>query len=108
MTIQLPTPVETYFQADASNGEAVANCFTEDAVVKDEGHTYQGRAEIQKWKDEASAKYTYTTQPLKSEQRKGYYVVTCRLTGNFPGSPADLRYFFAFQGEQISSLEIGP
>lgn len=108
MTVQLPAPVENYFQADRSDGESVAHCFTEDAVVKDEGNTYHGRDAIQKWKDEASTKYTYTTEPLKSEQRNGHYVVTCRLTGNFPGSPADLRYLFAFQGDRISSLEIVP
>jgi hypothetical protein len=42
MTLNLPKPVATYFTADKSDSEAVSRCFTEDAVVKDEGHTYSG------------------------------------------------------------------
>ncbi|QEG01566.1 hypothetical protein Mal15_56430 [Stieleria maiorica] len=108
MTLKLPEPVAGYFKADESNGEAVARCFTGDAVVKDEGHTYRGRQAIQKWKEDASTKYVYTCEPLKSEQREDQCVVTCRLTGNFPGSPVALKYVFEFEGEQIASLEIAP
>ena len=57
MTLNLPKPVAAYFTADEADGEAVSRCFTDDAVVKDEGHTYNGRAAIKKWKEEASAKY---------------------------------------------------
>ena len=64
MTLQLPPPVAAYFTADEANGEAVSRCFTEDAVVKDEGHTYNGRAAIQKWKEEVAAKFTPSRQPF--------------------------------------------
>lgn len=108
MTLNLPTPVTAYFIADELDGEAVARCFTEDAVVKDEGHVYNGRAAIKKWKEDASAKYVYTSKPLACEQKEGKDVVTCRLTGNFPGSPVDLRFFFELVGEKIASLEVAP
>jgi len=108
MTLNFPKPIANYFQADELNSEAVAGCFTENAVVKDEGHTYQGRPEIKKWKDDTSAQYVYTCEPLQIETQDDQVVVTCRLTGNFPGSPANLRYFFELQGEQIASLEIVP
>jgi hypothetical protein len=35
-------------------------------------------------------------------------IVTSRLTGNFPGSPVNLRFFFRLEGDQIESLEIVP
>jgi hypothetical protein len=35
-------------------------------------------------------------------------IVTSRLTGNFPGSPVDLRFLFELQGDKIASLEIIP
>lgn len=108
MTLKLPKPVAAYFAADRADGEAVSRCFAENAVVKDEGHTYNGRAAIRKWKEEASAKYEYTCEPLACEDKDGKVVVTCRLTGNFPGSPADLRFAFELTGEQIVSLEIAP
>lgn len=50
MTLDLPQPVADYFAADTRDGEAVSLCFTEDAVVKDEGHTYRGRSAIKQWK----------------------------------------------------------
>ena len=42
----MPKPVAAYFAADKGDGEAVSQCFTENAVVKDEGHTHKGRAAI--------------------------------------------------------------
>jgi hypothetical protein len=108
MTLNLPKPVAAYFTADKADSEAVSRCFTDHAVVKDEGHTYNGRAAIKKWKEDASAKYEYTCQPMTCEQKDGKFVITCRLTGNFPGSPVDLRFFFELVGEKIASLEIMP
>jgi SnoaL-like domain len=108
MTLNLPKPVATYFTADKSDSEAVSRCFTDDAVVKDEGHTYNGRAAIKKWKEEASAKYEYTSEPVACDQKDSKFVVTCRLTGNFPGSPVNLRFFFRIEGDKIASLEIVP
>jgi hypothetical protein len=108
MTLNLPTPVSAYFIADEIDGEAVARCFTENAIVKDEGHVYNGRAAIKTWKEDASAKYVYTSEPLKCEQQEGKVVVTCRLIGNFPGSPVDLRFHFELAGEKIASLKVGP
>jgi len=108
MTLDLPKPIASYFTADSQDSEAVAECFTDNAVVKDEGHTHHGRAAIKKWKAEASAKYQYTSEPFACEQQDGKFVVTCRLAGNFPGSPVNLRFFFGLEGERIASLEIIP
>ena len=108
MTLDLPEPVAAYFAADKEGAEAVARCFTDTAVVKDEGQTYRGQAAIRQWKAEASAKYQYTSEPFACEPKNGIIVVTSRLTGNFPGSPVNLRFFFGLDGDKISSLEIIP
>ncbi|HEY2784943.1 MAG TPA: nuclear transport factor 2 family protein [Fimbriiglobus sp.] len=108
MRLDLPEPVAAYFTADTRDGEAVSRCFTEAAVVQDEGHTYRGRAEIRQWKADASAKYRYTSEPVACEQKDGKTIVTSRLTGNFPGSPVTLRFFFGLDGDKIASLEIIP
>jgi hypothetical protein len=108
MTLNLPQAVSDYFAADMVDGEAVARCFVEDAVVKDEGHTYTGRASIKEWKEDASAKYQYTTELLACEDKQERCVVTSRVRGNFPGSPADLRFFFELKGDKIVSLEVVP
>ena len=107
-SLNLPKPIAAYFIADEVDGEAVSQCFTENAVVKDEGHTHKGRAAIKAWKTDASAKYEYTSEPIACEEKDGKTVVTCHLVGNFPGSPVDLRFIFILEGGKISSLEIIP
>jgi hypothetical protein len=108
MTVALPQPIAAYFAADNEGSEAVAQCFTATAVVKDEGHAHHGRVAIQQWKADVSTRYQYTSEPLACEQKDGKVVVTCRLTGNFPGSPVSLRFLFGLEGDQIASLEIIP
>ena len=104
--LNLPKPIAAYFTADKGDGEAVSQCFTENAVVKDEGHTHKGRAAIKEWKTDASAKYEYTSEPIACQEKDGKTVVTGHLVGNFPGSPVDLRFFFELEGDKIASLEI--
>jgi hypothetical protein len=108
MTLALPQPIAAYFTADTEGGEAVVQCFTATAVVTDEGHAHHGRAAIRQWKADASARYQYTSEPLACERKDGKVVVTCRLTGNFPGSPVSLRFFFGLEGDKIAALEIIP
>lgn len=108
MKTELPEPITAYFAADRLKGGAVAQCFTDGAVVKDEGHTYTGLVAIKQWKTEASAKYNYTVEPLASQQTDNTTIVTSRLTGSFPGSPVTLRFVFRLERGKISSLEITP
>jgi myo-inositol-hexaphosphate 3-phosphohydrolase len=108
MPIDLPKPIAKYFAADKGGAEAVVQCFTENAVVKDEGNTYAGQDEIRRWKTETSAKYTYTVDLIAAEHSGGTTVVTGHLVGDFPGGVVDLRYFFELKGEKIASLEIIP
>jgi len=69
-SLNLPKPIAAYFAADRGDGEAVSQCFTDNAVVKDEGHTHRGRAAIRAWKEDASAKYEYTCEPIACEEKK--------------------------------------
>ena len=104
--LNLPEPIAAYFDADKEDGIAVANCFTKDGVVKDEGHTHVGVAAIEAWKTAASNQFSYTTEPYGIYEQGQQIVVTGRVTGNFPGSPVDLRYLFTLQGDKIATLEI--
>jgi hypothetical protein len=106
--LNLPEPIAAYFDADTRDAQAVARCFTKQAVVKDEGQTNTGVAAIKAWKSAASAKYTYTSEPFAVDQKDGGYVVTSRLTGNFPGSPVNLLFAFRLERGKIASLEIAP
>ncbi len=106
--LKLPEPIAAYFNADKRDSEAVVRCFTNQAAVTDEGQTHSGPAAIKAWKIEASAKYSYTSEPFAVEEKDGRYIVTSRLTGNFPGSPVDLRFVFRLERGKIAFLEITP
>ena len=91
MSVDLPEPIAAYLAAENRHDTgALARCFTEDAVVRDEGQTFKGLADIKQWKAETKKKYQHTVEPLEAVQKDGETIVTNRLTGNFPGSPIDL------------------
>lgn len=104
--LSLPAPIAAYFDCDQRNADDLARCFTPQAVVIDEGHTHVGLEAIKAWKTAASARYTYSSEPFALEQADECQVVTSRVTGNFPGSPVDLRFSFRIDRDLISSLEI--
>lgn len=108
MPIELPRPIADYFEADrGKNIQAIMHCFAEDAVVHDEGHSHIGREAIGQWKADAAAKYRYTAEPFAIAAEGHHAVVISHLTGDFPGSPIDLRYQFVLAGDKIAKLEIG-
>ena len=107
MNLELPKQISAYFEADRHrNPDAVAACFSEDAVVRDEHKTHAGREAIRRWKAEASTRFTYTVEPFAIGTEGPRTVVTSHLVGDFPGSPVDLKYFFVLEGECIAELEI--
>lgn len=106
MSITLPKAIADYFAADQVNSTAVALCFAENATVKDERQTHIGRDAIRQWKEEASAKYSYTSEPFAINEEDDKTVVEVHVSGDFPGSPIDLRYAFVLDGDQIAQLEI--
>jgi len=109
MTIIFPAPVAAYFAADASDSpEFVSRCFTDDASVKDEGHSHIGRLAIAEWKADAMTKYSYTLEPFSIATEDDRIVVACHLEGDFLGSPLDLRFIFRLQSDKIAELEIIP
>jgi hypothetical protein len=107
MPIDLPKPIATYIAAEnGDNAEALSQCFTDDAVVRDENQTIEGLAAIKLWKVQTKRKYQHTIEPLASIQKDGNTIVTNRLTGKFPGSPVELQFIFRLEGDKIASLEI--
>ena len=107
MIDSLPKPIAFYVAAENSgDANLLDQCFAENAVVKDEGQTIEGLAAIKMWKAETKKKYQHTIEPLACTQKDGKTVVTNRLTGNFPGSPIELEFVFALDGNKIASLKI--
>ena len=83
---------------------AYANCFTETALVFDEGKTHNGRKEIEKWIDKANKKYQATMKPLEYSETE--HTLKTEVSGTFPGSPVVMTYLYEFQDDLIQSLKI--
>ena len=109
MTGALPEPIAEYFERSNSDDAAgrVADCFTEDGIVHDERQHIHGRDAIRAWATEVRRKYRFHAEVSDVETIGDRTIVTAHLTGDFPGSPIDLRYRFKLAGPEIASLEIG-
>jgi hypothetical protein len=109
MTIQLPPVIAAYFTADRDGDiDAILACFAEGAMVRDEGKMNQGHDAVRAWKTKSSNAYNYVSEPFAVASEADQTIVTSRLTGDFPGSPLDLRYFFTLREGKIAALEIKP
>lgn len=83
---------------------AYARCFTETAVVFDEGKTHNGRAEIEQWIDKSNKEYNATMEPLHYDEKEN--MLSAEISGSFPGSPVILKFHFQLSNGLIQSLKI--
>ena len=108
MNITQHPAIEAYFANEsATDFDTLGTVFADDAVVKDEGQTIIGLDAIASWRKAARAKYQYTVEPLDSREDEEQSVVRARLVGNFPGSPAVVKFVFHVRDAKVTALEIG-
>ncbi|SDP38103.1 SnoaL-like domain-containing protein [Filomicrobium insigne] len=106
--MHLPPAIQAYFDADkAHDGESLIQAFAPDAVVRDEGQLYAGHQAIVAWWRHAKAKYQHTAEPIDMDRKSDVTEVRARVTGQFPGSPATLKFAFRIEGDRVVDLEIG-
>jgi ketosteroid isomerase-like protein len=108
MTPQMHTTLERYFAA--TNRHDVAGMvagFADDAVVKDEGHEHRGVPAIREWMKETIRKYKFKADPTRVARENDRTAVSVAVSGDFPGSPIALTYWFKLEGQKIARLEIG-
>jgi hypothetical protein len=99
---KLPDNLLRYFAAQNSHdAEGMTACFSPEAEVRDEAHAYIGRDAIRRWKVETIAKYGISIEPLVATENEGTVTVIAKVTGNFPGSPADLTYDFVLDASGL-------
>lgn len=103
----LPEVVAAYFAAaNARESDLAATFFGPDAIVHDEGGEHVGPAAIRDWVEETGRKYEPQTEVLRVEEAEGRTVVTCTVSGTFPGSPAEITFAFALRDDVIVDLSI--
>ena len=107
MNVQLPRSIAAFFaMSNGAEVPALEQCFTEDAVVRDEKRVHEGPEAIRVWLWEAQRRFAYTVEPLDAVQQDFTLEVRARVSGNFPGSPVELDHVFRLAGDRIASLEI--
>lgn len=107
MTLMLPPLLAALVAAhNAHDGAAFLACFADDAVVRDDGHTHFGKAAIRAWFDEVSRTYAPNLDVNDLTLVDGEPVLTGTVSGNFPGSPAPVRYLLGLEDEKIVALKI--
>lgn len=106
MNIELPTVITAFFHAtNTREFEGFLSLFTSDAHVNDEASDHYG-AEIAGWIERATAETKPTVDAINIIREDGQWVATAKVSGNFPGSPLQLRYYFIIQDDKIANLLI--
>jgi hypothetical protein len=105
---QLPDTIRAYLAAhQAGATDAAARTFTADAVVVDDGQTFEGHEGVRDFLAKAGSEYTYTTELIKAQRIDDtHWVAVNRVEGNFPGGLVVLDYAFALEDNLISDLTI--
>lgn len=105
--MNLPKVIADLVKAqDNFDSVAYANCFSETAVVFDEGKTYNGRNEIQNWIADANEQFKTVMKPVGFEEKGTTSILSAEISGTFEGSPVVLNYHFKLVDGLIQSLKI--
>ncbi|MDI7860783.1 nuclear transport factor 2 family protein [Rhizobiaceae bacterium n13] len=108
MTTLLPDAVAAYFAAkNKQDIDAMLATFAPDASVRDEGQDMRGAEQIRTWMEKTTAKYRVSVEIRETQFDGNQLNVVGLVSGNFPGSPAILRYVFTLRDGAIVHLEIG-
>ncbi len=105
--MQLPQLIERFVAAQNNyDSKAYTECFTETAIVHDEGKTHTGKAAIRQWIEEANEKYQSQMKPLNYEESGTNGTLTAEVSGTFPGSPIVLQFHLGLKDDLIDSLKV--
>lgn len=105
--MNLPDVIANLVEAQKRfDSKAVAESFSETAVVFDEGKTHKGRTEIQQWNADTNKNYQTILNPINYEQTGKKGVLTTEVSGTFPGSPIVVKYNFEIEDGLIQQLKI--
>lgn len=108
MHTELPPVIAAFFQSTNTREFAdFLSLFTDEAHVTDEANDYYG-AQIADWIDRATADAKPTADVTGITRDSDQFVVTAQVSGNFPGSPVQLRYYFTLRDSKIATLLIKP
>lgn len=108
MNLELPPILQKYVEASNQHDvRSILACFSDDALVRDEGETMRGKEAIAAWITKTIAKYKFQFKPVGVREDDAEIVVAIEISGTFPGSPVAPDYRFTIEKDRIRALAIG-
>lgn len=107
----LPQVIQDFIvAANKPDPKAYADCFSEDALVFDEGKEWAGKAAISKWSAEHHFAANITLEPIKDKQDEEETIVVFKVDGDFDKTglpdPLYLDFYFEISKHKIKQLAI--
>jgi hypothetical protein len=93
---------------NAHDSDAVVSCFTDQAVVHDEGREHHGLPAIKAWIADAFERYQLKIQVIDTTDGDEEITFNAWVFGTFDGSPIQLLHRLTIQHGKIASLTITP
>jgi ketosteroid isomerase-like protein len=107
MNLKLPPIIQKYVEASNRHDvRSILSCFSDGAVVRDEGETLHGKQAIEGWIVKTIEKYKFQFKPIGVRQDDTELVLAIEVSGTFPGSPVTPGYHFTIESDKIGSLVI--
>ncbi|MEU4173054.1 nuclear transport factor 2 family protein [Streptomyces sp. NPDC026665] len=101
----LPQCVTTYLTTSFDElADRADSVFAEDAVVRDEGGTYEGFASVQGWLANLGANFTMHCTVRGVVTRPGIVLADVTYAGDFPGSPVDRYLHISVAEDRITAM----
>ena len=108
MSVRLLPIIQKYINTSNKHDvKSILTCFSDDAVVHDEGKELHGKKAIEDWIRKTIDKYKFQFKPLSVKNEDTGVAVRVEVSGSFDGSPISLDYHFAIANDKILSLKIG-
>jgi hypothetical protein len=105
--MNLPNVIRELVKTQNNHDSAsYANCFSETAVVVDEGKTYNGKSEIKNWVNKANESINPVMKPLKYRELEKEAVLLAEISGDFDGSPVVLKFYHTIENGLLQRLKI--
>ncbi|SEP64013.1 hypothetical protein SAMN05428969_0263 [Devosia sp. YR412] len=107
MSLKLAKPIANFIDANARlDIEGMTTPFSPDAVLLDNGKTFEGQAAIRRLFDEEVLPVKAIFTPETATDDNGDIVLEGPGHGNFPGSPIRFTYRFTLAENAIKTLKI--
>ena len=106
--LELPTVITAWMNSqNQHDSTAFAECFDDQALVFDEGKHHRGLSEIKAWNEHTNSEYNTQNRLIHYEYTAAGAILTVMVSGDFKGSPIQLKYNLTINNNLIAYLSIG-